>query len=46
MAAQGLVNEGTMETEEIAWRGRPVSAGVALPPLGAVWLAPEGQSCR
>jgi 1,4-alpha-glucan branching enzyme len=39
----GVTNGGTLETEEIEWHGRPVSAQVALPPLGAVWLAPEGQ---
>jgi 1,4-alpha-glucan branching enzyme len=38
-----VVNAEVLETEEVAWHGRPVSAEVQLPPLGAVWLAPEGQ---
>ena len=42
----GVVNEGVFSTEEVAWHGRPVSARVALPPLGAVWLAPDGQGGR
>jgi 1,4-alpha-glucan branching enzyme len=39
----GVVNAEVVQTEEVAWHGRPVSVEVQLPPLGAVWLAPEGQ---
>jgi 1,4-alpha-glucan branching enzyme len=38
-----VVNAEVVQTEEVAWHGRPVSVEVQLPPLGAVWLAPEGQ---
>jgi len=42
----GVVNREAISTEEVAWHDRPVSAEIALPPLGAVWLAPEGQDGR
>jgi 1,4-alpha-glucan branching enzyme len=35
-------NLGGVEPEPIPWNGQPVSAEVTLPPLGAVWLVPEG----
>jgi 1,4-alpha-glucan branching enzyme len=38
----GLRN-GAVAAEETAWHAQQFSAPVTLPPLGAVWLVPEGQ---
>ncbi|MDQ1289150.1 MAG: 1,4-alpha-glucan branching enzyme [Actinomycetota bacterium] len=37
----GVGNLGAVEAEEITWHGRPASAEMRIPPLGAVWFAPE-----
>jgi 1,4-alpha-glucan branching enzyme len=37
----GVGNGGSVETEPVPWHDQPVSAQVALPPLGVLWLAPE-----
>jgi 1,4-alpha-glucan branching enzyme len=37
----GWGNQGGVEAEETAWHGRPWSVSVTVPPLGAVFLAPE-----
>jgi 1,4-alpha-glucan branching enzyme len=37
----GVGNLGALETSEVAWHGRPVSAKLRLPPLGTLWLRPE-----
>jgi 1,4-alpha-glucan branching enzyme len=39
----GVGNFGAVQAEDVAWHGRPVSARLSVPPLGAVWLVPEGQ---
>jgi 1,4-alpha-glucan branching enzyme len=42
----GGSNQGNRESvtaERIGWHGLPYSALVTVPPLGVVWLAPEGQ---
>ncbi len=44
-AAYGGSDTGTpagVEAEAIAWHEQPCSAEVTLPPLGVVWLVPEG----
>jgi 1,4-alpha-glucan branching enzyme len=38
----GVGNLGAVEAEELPWYGRPYSAAVRVPPLGAVWFVPEG----
>ena len=38
-----IVN-GAVEAEETPWHDQPFSAEVTLPPLGVLWLAPEGAS--
>lgn len=38
----GLGNMGAVETEEIAWHGRAVSASLVLPPLSTVYLRHDG----
>ena len=35
-------NYGGVEAEDVAWQGQPASAEITLPPLGVVWLVPEG----
>jgi 1,4-alpha-glucan branching enzyme len=35
-------NGGGVEAEPIGWHEQPYSAEVTLPPLGVVWLRPEG----
>jgi 1,4-alpha-glucan branching enzyme len=35
-------NLGGVEPEPIPWHNQPFSAEVTLPPLGAVWLVPDG----
>jgi 1,4-alpha-glucan branching enzyme len=37
----GVGNFGRVLAEEIEWHGRPFSASLSVPPLGAVWLRPE-----
>jgi 1,4-alpha-glucan branching enzyme len=39
----GVGNLGTVHGEDVEWHGRPASAVVRVPPLGAVWLTPDGQ---
>jgi len=36
-------NLGGVDADGPAWSGQPHSAYVTLPPLGALWLVPEGQ---
>lgn len=36
----GVGNMGVVYAEEIGWNGRPASAQLRLPPLGAIWLRP------
>jgi 1,4-alpha-glucan branching enzyme len=36
-------NLGGVEATDESWHGQPASAEVTLPPLGVVWLVPEGQ---
>ena len=36
-------NYGGVETEPLGWHEQPFSAHVTLPPLGVLWLVPEGQ---
>jgi 1,4-alpha-glucan branching enzyme len=35
-------NYGGVDAEDGAWQGQPASAELTLPPLGVVWLVPEG----
>jgi 1,4-alpha-glucan branching enzyme len=37
----GVGNLGRVEAEAEPWHGLPASAVLRVPPLGAVWLAPE-----
>jgi 1,4-alpha-glucan branching enzyme len=37
----GWGNQGGVQAEEVPWHGRPHSLATTLPPLGAVFLAPE-----
>ena len=41
-AASGVGNLGGVTAEEKPWHDQPCSAEVTLPPLGVVWLVPEG----
>ncbi|MDA8437171.1 MAG: 1,4-alpha-glucan branching protein GlgB [Actinomycetales bacterium] len=36
----GVGNMGAVVAEEVPWHGRPYSAVVRVPPLGALWLRP------
>ena len=36
----GVGNFGAVAAEQIEWHGRPFSASLSVPPLGAVWLRP------
>ena len=36
----GVGNWGAIEAEPVPWHGRPASAELRVPPLGAVWLVP------
>jgi 1,4-alpha-glucan branching enzyme len=36
----GVGNLGTVEAEDVPWNGRPASASLRIPPLGALWLRP------
>ena len=35
-------NFGGVEAEPLPWHGQPFSAEMTLPPLGVLWLVPEG----
>jgi 1,4-alpha-glucan branching enzyme len=37
----GVGNLGAVQADDISWHGRPASAVMRIPPLGAVWFAPE-----
>ncbi len=37
----GVGNMGRIHADEMQWHGRPFSAEVSVPPLGAVWFVPE-----
>ena len=37
----GIGNYGAVEAVDEPWHGRPASAVMVLPPLSALWLAPE-----
>jgi 1,4-alpha-glucan branching enzyme len=37
----GVGNLGEVLAEDLVWHGRPASAGLRVPPLGAVWLVPD-----
>ena len=39
----GVGNLGRVIAEEIPWQGRPFSVRLRVPPLGALWLVPDGQ---
>jgi 1,4-alpha-glucan branching enzyme len=36
----GVGNLGAIQAEELEWHGRPHSASIRVPPLGAVWFTP------
>ncbi|MCM3657129.1 1,4-alpha-glucan branching protein GlgB [Agromyces mediolanus] len=40
----GVGNLGAVDAVDAPWAGRPASASVTLPPLGALWLRFEGPS--
>ena len=37
------VGSGAVDAEELAWHGQQWSAELHLPPLGVIWLVPEGR---
>jgi 1,4-alpha-glucan branching enzyme len=37
----GVGNLGQVHAEQVEWHGRPASAVLRVPPLGAVWLVPD-----
>jgi len=37
----GVGNLGAVQAEDVSWHGRPASAVLRVPPLGAVWFVPE-----
>jgi 1,4-alpha-glucan branching enzyme len=37
----GVGNFGAVQTEDVAWHGRPWSSRVSLPPLGVLWFTPD-----
>ncbi|RZS39004.1 1,4-alpha-glucan branching enzyme [Herbihabitans rhizosphaerae] len=39
----GVDNSGSVEAIDEPWHGRPASAVLSLPPLGVLWLVPEGR---
>ncbi|WIK64839.1 1,4-alpha-glucan branching protein GlgB [Gleimia hominis] len=39
----GVINVGPVVGESVPWNGRPASAQLRVPPLGAIWLRPQGQ---
>jgi 1,4-alpha-glucan branching enzyme len=38
----GVGNLGGIEAEPEPWHGLPASASITVPPLGVLWLTPEG----
>ncbi|QPK80607.1 1,4-alpha-glucan branching protein GlgB [Schaalia sp. ZJ405] len=40
----GVVNVGSVIAEEVPWNGRPASAQLRIPPLGAIWLTPKSMA--
>jgi hypothetical protein len=42
----GMGNMGMVHAVPKPWHGRPASATMVVPPLGAVWLTPDLLSCR
>jgi 1,4-alpha-glucan branching enzyme len=38
----GVGNDGLIEANNGPWYGRPASSVIRVPPLGALWLAPQG----
>jgi 1,4-alpha-glucan branching enzyme len=38
----GVGNSGAVDAEELGWHGQQWSAELQVPPLGVLWLAPEG----
>jgi 1,4-alpha-glucan branching enzyme len=40
----GSGNGGTVVPDDTPWHGQPVSAELTLPPLGVLWLVPDGGS--
>ncbi|ROP43842.1 1,4-alpha-glucan branching protein GlgB [Pseudokineococcus lusitanus] len=38
----GVTNTGPVVAEDVPWHGRPASVALRVPPLGALWLVPEG----
>jgi len=38
----GVGNLGAVQAVAESWHGRPASATLTLPPLGVLWLAPDG----
>jgi 1,4-alpha-glucan branching enzyme len=36
----GVGNLGLVTADDIGWHGRPASAAIRVPPLGALWLSP------
>jgi 1,4-alpha-glucan branching enzyme len=42
-AGSGVTNPNGLVAEEIEWNGRPFSTAIRIPPLGTVWLRPEGE---
>ncbi|GAA2021531.1 1,4-alpha-glucan branching protein GlgB [Pseudokineococcus marinus] len=42
----GVTNTGPVRAEDVTWNGRPASAELRVPPLGAVWLVPDDESER
>ncbi len=39
----GVGNLGAVEAEGLSWHGRPASAQLRVPPLGAVWMVPDDE---
>ncbi len=42
-SGSGVGNLGVVQAEQIEWHGRPASAQLRVPPLGAVWLVREDE---
>jgi 1,4-alpha-glucan branching enzyme len=40
----GVGNLGVVESEDVAWHGRPTSVTLRLPPLGTLWLRHESDA--
>jgi 1,4-alpha-glucan branching enzyme len=40
----GVGNLGTLTADDVVWHGRPASAALRIPPLGALWLRPTGDT--